>query len=186
MVPVSLSRSGLPRFILKRHRLMMLSGSEASKWIRVYATLFDLHKLILVPVVADVQSILAPTTSKLVTSIGPVTNPAPWLDCLNPSWRRLPLELGYGSKLAWTAGPNTPPGLGSLAMAPEDAQALLLKLIPMELRFLDVLFVPALRYPGCRLSMEEVATTPAGWSASCLPVLSRANSSWLSGIYQST
>ena len=93
MVPVSLSRSGLPRFILKRHRLMMLSGSEASKWIRVYATLFDLHKLILVPVVADVQSILAPTTSLLVTSIGPVTNPAPWLDCLNPSWRRRTTDM---------------------------------------------------------------------------------------------
>lgn len=132
MVPVSLARSGLPRFILKRHRMMMLSGRDSEKWIRIYATLFDLHKIILVPVVADVESILAPTSSKLVTSIGPVTNPAPWLDCVYPRWREIPLELGYGSKLAWTAGPNTPAGPGALATPAEDAQALLLKFIPIR------------------------------------------------------
>lgn len=87
MVPVSLSRSGLPNIILRRHRSMMLGGRDSAKWIRVYATLFDLHKLILVPVVADVESVLAPTTSKLVTSMGPAVSPAPWLDALDPRWR---------------------------------------------------------------------------------------------------
>lgn len=127
MVPVSLSRSGLPRMILKRHRSMLLYGRDSGKWVRIYATLFDLYKLILIPVVADVQSILEPTKSKLVTSIGPVTNPALWLDCLTPQWRMIPLELGFGSKIMWTSGPNTPPDSGSLSTMAEDAQALLLR-----------------------------------------------------------
>lgn len=49
-------------------------------------------------------------------------------------------ELGFGSKLFWTAGP---PGVGSLAMMREDAQGLLERLIPFESRFLDVLFKPS-------------------------------------------
>ena len=57
-----------------------------------------------------------------------------------------PLELGLGSKLFWTAGPDTPPGVGSLAMMREDAQGLLERLIPFEIRFLDVLFKPSVRY----------------------------------------
>ena len=35
---------------------MILRGRDSTKWVRIYATLFDLHKLILVPVEADVKS----------------------------------------------------------------------------------------------------------------------------------
>ena len=46
MVPVSLARNGLPRFILRRHRNMVSQGKEVDRWVRIYVTLFDLHKLI--------------------------------------------------------------------------------------------------------------------------------------------
>lgn len=84
---------------------MLLKGRDFSKWIRLYATLLDLHKLILVPVVADVSSILENSLCKLITSPGPAVMPAPWLDVLNPGWRRIPLVTGYGDRLMWTSGP---------------------------------------------------------------------------------
>lgn len=40
MVPVSLARTGLPKFILLRHRNMMRPGcTEEHRWIRIYSTL---------------------------------------------------------------------------------------------------------------------------------------------------
>ncbi len=99
----------------------MLKGRDTDKWVRIYATLFDLYKLILVPCQTDVDSILDPSRSKMTTSVGPLTNPAFWLDKLSLDWRTVPLYLGFGTEIMRTSGPNTPPGIGSLAMVREDA-----------------------------------------------------------------
>lgn len=73
MVPVSLARNGLPRFILRRHRNMVSQGKEVDRWVRIYVTLFDLHKLILVPAPVDVTSILEPLDGEaILRPIGPI------------------------------------------------------------------------------------------------------------------
>lgn len=70
LVPVSLSRSGLPSFILRRHRIMMLRGREVEKWVRTYATLFQLYNMIVVPVEASVQSIIDPRDDEVTYLTG--------------------------------------------------------------------------------------------------------------------
>lgn len=95
--------------------------------------------------------------------IGPLANPAVFLHRLDPSIVKLPLHLGFGCKLFWTAGPNTPPGMGALSTFDTDAQALLDRLIPFEMRALDVLFVPRTVYLpalGPLSNFEELRQAP--------------------------
>lgn len=60
MMPVSLSRTGLPRFILPRHRNMFWKDDRVAMWVRLYATIFQVYKLILIPTEVDVSSITTP------------------------------------------------------------------------------------------------------------------------------
>lgn len=148
MVPVSLTRGGLPRWILQRHRNMMRVGHpEEGKWVRIYLTLFGLYKLIIVPQPISVSSILDERVFRPFSPFtGPFCSPVVWLHCANRKIVQIPLELGLSSKLLWTAGPMSPPRVGVPAVPHLDAQALLNWLTPMELRFSDVLFVPSVNY----------------------------------------
>lgn len=89
--------------------------------------IFYLGKFIIVPVEVDFSSILDPDDDRgQLRSVGPLANPAIWLHRMNPQSVKLPLELGLGSRLFWSARPTTtPPGVGSLACITTDAAGLL-------------------------------------------------------------
>ncbi|MCO5562860.1 hypothetical protein L7F22_016496 [Adiantum nelumboides] len=98
-------------------------GKEKDKWVRTYVTIFELYELMLIPAKEiDVSSVLDPplaSARNLSLFDGPVADPLRWLETV-PTARdylsTVPLRLGFGDKLFWTSGPNTPPSVGSLAM----------------------------------------------------------------------
>lgn len=119
MVPVSLTRSGIPRFVLPIHRRWMVNGSEYNreKWVRAYLTILDLYKLIVIETPVDVSSITGSYQGMLLLPAdGPLRDPLRSLATFRGADRYLkthPLKLGFAPKLMWTAGPNSPPGVGS-------------------------------------------------------------------------
>lgn len=156
MVPVSLTRQGSPRFVLPIHRRWMVSGSEYNreKWVRAYLIIWDLYKLVVVETPVDVSPIEGSYLGSLfLPADGPIRDPLRALQSFAPVRNYLqthPLKPGFSPKLMWTAGPNSPPGMGSLASFAQDAQALLdLSLaVPNGLYLLEELFRPGERWAG--------------------------------------
>ena len=103
---ISLSRKGIPRIVMSRHRSLMVSGPlhEQAKWVRTYATSFDLYKLILAqPGCIDLLSICQFPSKEAGVSYtaGPLTDPLGWLRLI-PEVRKyldlVPLQTGLGNR----------------------------------------------------------------------------------------
>lgn len=144
-------RVSISNWITRHRSVLVRPGSAGVYWARTYTSIFDIYKLILVePSKIDLSSITDEMTRafRAIRCRGPLEWPLLWLAKVHPGIPNMPLITGLGNKLFWTSGPNTKDGLGSLAMVKEDAMAWLRWAIPMELRFMDHLFLPSVRFPG--------------------------------------
>lgn len=116
LVPVSLSRSGLPTFVLVTHRKLFYNAPLSDRALlvaRMYITALDAYKIIvLAPGPVDLSSIIEPfprkgfyvTGTKAVKS-KPIRFLAILKECI-PTPCDMPLITGLGDKFMWTASPT--------------------------------------------------------------------------------
>lgn len=132
MIPVSLSRSGCPRLVLRQHRKLFLNAPDSDRalWIaRCYVTALGIYKIIVCdPGPVDLSSLMErfpPGFAWLPGNQGVRSRPLRFLDILKsgvPSITKLPLITGISDRVMWTAGP-VPGPLCNSAYWREQAEA---------------------------------------------------------------
>lgn len=124
LVSVSLSRSGCPRIVLKRHRLLFKNAPDSDRALtvaRMYVTGLDVYKLIVCdPGPVDLSGVVGkfPEGFQFVPGTRrPKSRPIRFLHLLSagvPQYERMPLITGISDSFIWTAGPSPQP-LGNSA-----------------------------------------------------------------------
>lgn len=118
LMPVSLSRSGFPRCILKVHRKVMGTplSERSHTLVRMYVTALDIYKLIICePKAVDLSSVNSTEGLLLKSEDGTVKLANVELDFIGileriwPRLRQMPLITGLGDKMIWTATPVVGP-----------------------------------------------------------------------------